>query len=76
MPRTVPMLVDVLPELRRIVATCRLGQIRGGLKVDLLTASAIVQVHDALGPEARAKFAAMDLLRAQSVAFRLIEKIG
>lgn len=49
------------------------GSKRGWVLLDLFTASTIVQVHDALNETNRAKFAALDLSRMASVAFRLVE---
>jgi hypothetical protein len=72
----VPTVGEALPALRRIVETKSIHQVPGGLPVDLLSASAIVAVYDALSPAARTKFEAMTLLKGQSVAFKLIERFG
>lgn len=47
-----------------------------GVLLDLYSASVMVQIHDALGEENRAKFAAMPLTKAHSVAFKLAAKVG
>lgn len=70
----VPTIGESIETLRKIVATCSMHRLPGGLQCDLFTASAIVGVYDALGEEARAKFSAMGLLKGQAVAFKLIEK--
>lgn len=45
-----------------------------GMILDAFTASALVAVWEALGPDARAKFAAMPLPRAAGIAFKLTSK--
>lgn len=72
----VPTVGESLPALRRIVDTKSMHRVPGGLQVDLFSASAIVGVYDALGPETRVKFAAMGLLKGQAVAFKLIKKFS
>lgn len=49
------------------------GSKRGWFYLDLFSASAIVNVHDALSEQNRAKFAAMPLPKMASVAFKLIK---
>jgi hypothetical protein len=45
-----------------------------GMILDLFSASAMIQVHDALSGANQARFAAMSLTTAHAVAFRLIAK--
>ena len=45
-----------------------------GLLLDLFTASALVQVHDALSETNAAKLAAMPLAQAVDVTWKLIER--
>lgn len=68
----VPTVGESLDVLREIVETKSMLRVPGGLPVDLFSASAIVAVYDRLSVEAREKFAAMDLLKGQSIAMRLI----
>jgi hypothetical protein len=70
----VPTIGESIETLRKIVDTSSMHRLPGGLPCDLFSASAIVVIYDALGPEARAKFEAMGLLKGQAVAFKLIEK--
>ncbi len=69
----VPTIGESMETLRLIVGTQSMHRLPGGLQCDLFSASAIVSVHDALGPEARARFEQMSLLKGQAVAFKLIE---
>ncbi len=70
----VPTIGEAIDTLRLIVETKSMHRLPGGLPCDLFSASAIVSVYDALGPEAREKYASMQLLKGQAVAFKLIEK--
>jgi hypothetical protein len=50
------------------------GSRRGWVALDTFSASAIVQVHDALNETNRAKYAAMGVVKMAHVAFKLINK--
>lgn len=52
------------------------GNRRGWVLFDLFTASAVVQVHDALNETNRAKFAALPLLRMVDVTWKLVSPKG
>lgn len=45
-----------------------------GVVVDQFSASAMIQVHDALSEANRAKFAAMPVAQAHAITFRIIAK--
>jgi len=47
----------------------------GWVLLDLFTASAIVEVHDALSAPNRARLAAMDLPRAADLVWKVVTKI-
>lgn len=49
------------------------GSKRGWVILDGFTASAIVQVHDALNEQNRAKYAAMPIQKMAAVAFKLMK---
>lgn len=73
----VPTIGEAMPALREIVEQkTMLESVPGGLPVDLFSASAIVSVYDALGPEARTRFEALRLLHGQAVAFKLIKRMS
>ena len=62
--------------LRAIVAGKQAQRIRiDGRKVyvDLITASMLVQIHDALSEENRAKFIALPFLKMVDVGWRLVK---
>jgi hypothetical protein len=44
-----------------------------GVLLDGTTANLLVQVHDALGEEARAKFLSMDVVRAADISWKLVK---
>lgn len=50
------------------------GSKRGWTYLDLFSASAVVQVYDALGPANRAKYAAMPIAAMVPLAFKMIER--
>lgn len=70
--------VSVNPESGEVVETKWRGDevspSSKGIVLDLFSASALVQVYDALGPENKAKFAAMPLPQAVEVAFKIINQ--
>ncbi len=72
----VPSIGESIETLRKIVDTGSMLRLPGGLQCDLFSASAIVQVYDALSEASRTKFEAMSLLKGQAVAFTLIAKAG
>lgn len=45
-----------------------------GCRIDAFSASAIVQVHDALNPQNRAAFLALPIPKMADVAFKLINR--
>lgn len=45
-----------------------------GVLFDAFTASMMVQLHDALGDEAKAKFLAMPFLQAHRITMKILEK--
>jgi hypothetical protein len=61
---------EKIAQLRRIVETKTRGRVTGQM-IDLFTASAILQVHDALSPANRAKYVALPISRMATVAFQL-----
>ena len=72
------MSTEWLSSARQVVETQTYmpGPALDGLLLDMFTASALVQVHDALNEANAAKFAAMPLEKAAPFAFRLIEKVS
>ena len=58
--------------LRNIVAGHQAGKV-DGQKVDAFSASAIVQVLDALSPENKAKFLDMPVMKMAEIAFKLLK---
>jgi hypothetical protein len=58
----------------RSVVTNKQAQTVDGILLDLFSASTMLGVYDALNPDNKAKFEAMPLAQAQSMAFRLVEK--
>lgn len=62
---------DKITQLRKIVADCQHAKIDGVL-VDLFTASAVVQVYDALNETNREKFASLDILRMVDLTWDLV----
>jgi len=64
-----------LTAARRIVEAETADMVDGTL-LDLFSASAMVQVHDALSPTNQARFAAMSVTKAHEVAFKLINRKG
>jgi len=64
-----------LASARRIVDT-ETGDMVEGTLLDLFSASVMVQVHDALSPANRTRFAAMSVAKAHSVAFQLTTRKG
>jgi len=64
-----------LATARRIVDTETADMVDGAL-LDLFSASVMVQVHDALSPANRARFAAMSVTKAHTVAFQLTTRKG
>ena len=65
--------VPVIDRMRKIVESKTASRI-DGLLVDLFSASAVVQVHDALNEANRTKLAAMSVRRMVNVSFSLITK--
>jgi len=70
------MSADWLSVARQVVETKQhvSPPVPDGMLLDLFTASALVQVYDALNETNAAKFAEMPLERAADFAWRLIEK--
>ncbi|HUV11827.1 MAG TPA: hypothetical protein VMX12_12690 [Acidimicrobiia bacterium] len=62
-----------IDQFRKIVDEQAATEIDGVL-VDLFSASAVVQVHDALSADNAAKFAALPIPDIADVAFKLIRK--
>lgn len=60
----------IVPETGEMVPTDK----RGGIALDLFSASAMIRVYDALSTSNRDKFAHMDLRAAHDVTFKLLEK--
>jgi hypothetical protein len=61
--------------VRRIVTECQYARIDGCM-VDLFSASAIVQVYDALNPENQAKYSGLDVRRMADLAFKIANRKG
>lgn len=59
--------------LRKIVNEGQNAKVEG-VRVDLFSASAVVQVYDALGPENREKFSSFPVVKMVDMAFKLINK--
>lgn len=59
--------------IRQIVQTGQMAKV-DGFRVDTFSASAIVQVYDALSPANQAKYAAMSVEKAADVAFKLVNR--
>jgi hypothetical protein len=57
---------------RKIVAEKQYAKI-DGVMVDLFSASAVVQVYDALNPDNQKKYAAMPASKMAAVAFQLMK---
>ena len=72
----VPAVGECIGALRAITEHKHHGELPGGLLVDLLTASAIVSVYDAVNARNRDRIASMDLLTAQDFCLRVIERVG
>ena len=56
--------------IRQIVTERQYAKV-DGMTVDGFSASAIIQVYDALNPENRAKYAALPINRMATIAFKL-----
>lgn len=65
----------VIAQCRKIVNEGQYGKVTG-VTVDGFTASAIVQVYDALKPESQAKFTSLPIGRMADIAFKLINGQG
>lgn len=63
---------DRIKAIRQIVENKQYAKVDGTM-IDLFTASAIVQVYDALSPDSRIKFASLTAGRMGLVAFKLIK---
>lgn len=61
--------------IRRIVERKQYAKV-DGVMVDLFSASAIVQVFDAISEANRAKFTALPVAKMADVAFKVIKKAG
>ena len=73
---TVPLTADErIAAVRAIVIEGQYAKVDGCM-VDLFSASAIVQVYDALNEANRAKFAGLDVRRMADIAFKLINRQG
>jgi hypothetical protein len=70
--RKLPRGTPLIERLRDIVTSKSAARV-DGLLVDLFTASAMVQVHDALSPPNQAKFAALPLRRMVDVGWKVIK---
>ena len=62
-----------IDQLRKIVDECQAAKVEG-LFVDLFSASAMVQVHDALNETNREKFLALPVYKMANVTWKLTEK--
>lgn len=63
--------IDEPPEGEQLVA------VNGdGVLLDAFTAQHMLVLHEHLGPEARAKFEAMPLMKAVNVTWKMFEKFG
>lgn len=62
-----------LEAAREVVAEKQCKEVDGVL-LDLFSASTLVQVHDRLNPENAAKLAAMPLVSAHSLAFKVAQR--
>jgi hypothetical protein len=65
----------IIRDLRKIVDRKTAGR-AGGQKVDMYTASAIINVYDKLNPGNKASLAKLPLLKMADLAFKLIKKAG
>ena len=70
--RLSPLGPEGLEKLRAIVAGCAAQKVNE-VFVDVFSASAIVQVHDALNTANREKLLAMPIARVADVCFKLIK---
>ena len=61
----------LIDRIRDVVETKSAARI-DGLLLDLFTASAVIQVHDALNPDNQGKFAALPLRRMVDVTWKLV----
>jgi hypothetical protein len=60
--------------LRQIVADAQAGQV-GGVEVDLYSASAIVKVLDALNPQNKERYLALDPLTMAEMAMKMMKEV-
>jgi len=60
-----------IQKLKKIVADCQHAKV-DGVDVDLFTASAVVQVHDALNEKNRTKFVGLDILQMVDLTWKLV----
>ena len=74
--RSIPKMDPKLPtidKVRWVVEHKQYNRI-DGLLMDMMTASIIIQIYDALSETNKAKFAAMKVRRMAEVAFKLADK--
>lgn len=64
-----------IDQVRQILDAKQYGKV-DGMQLDTFSASALVQIYDALSPENQAKLAAMSLDRAMNVVWKLMNKTG
>jgi hypothetical protein len=67
--------ISVIDELRLIVERKQFRFIHGVL-VDLFTASAIVQIYDALSPDNQHRFMDFHITRIADITWKLFEKVN
>jgi len=60
-----------IQQLKKIVADCQHAKV-DGVDVDLFTASAVVQVHDALNETNQAKFVSLDIMKMVDLTWKLV----
>jgi len=61
-----------IEKIRKIVAEHTAAKV-GGVTVDACTANVIVQVHDALNPTNRARFAALPVDKQAALAWKFVK---
>ena len=59
--------------VKRVADTGQAAKVDGVL-MDILTAGAIKAVYDGLSPESQARYEAMDLERAATIAWKLVKR--
>ena len=73
-PKQIGQVDDKEAALRRIVADAQAGQV-DGVEVDLYSASAIVKVLDALNPQNKERYLALDPLTMAEMAMKMMKEV-